>query len=105
MRLCGAVSEKCLVIGSSAYHRPGLLKDEEITPDFCSSGVVLCVENVTTVSDCIAAANKLEGEFFWKLSCLFFLICTFSAADHRVTFGVHNSDTFDSFAVDFVSAS
>ncbi|ELU06760.1 hypothetical protein CAPTEDRAFT_221626 [Capitella teleta] len=82
MKLCGAVSEKCLVIGNAAYHRPGLLKNEEITPSFKSSGVIMQMENVNTVSDIIASAKKLED------------------VDHHVGIGANNSESCDTFLAD-----
>ncbi|XP_071169683.1 enolase 4-like [Mytilus edulis] len=39
MRLCDRISDRCLVIGSQTYHRPGLLKDKQLTENFKSSGI------------------------------------------------------------------
>lgn len=62
MRLCGSLSEKCLILGNAVYHRPGLLKDEEIVPTFKSSGIILQMENMNTVTDVITVAKKFEGK-------------------------------------------
>ena len=61
MRLCDKISDKCIVIGGRAYQRPGLLKDEELTENFQSSGVVFQLEQINTVSDILICVKKMEG--------------------------------------------
>jgi hypothetical protein len=63
MALCEKISEKCYILGEKVWHRPGLLKDEEITENFTSSGVVYKLEQMNTVSDVIKCAKKMEGMF------------------------------------------
>lgn len=60
MALCEKISEKCYILGEKVWHRPGLLKDEEITENFTSSGVVYKLEQMNTVSDVIKCAKKME---------------------------------------------
>lgn len=63
MALCEKISEKCYILGEKAWHRPGLLKDEEVTENFKSSGVVYKLEQMNTVSDVLKCAKKMEGKF------------------------------------------
>ncbi|XP_060572158.1 enolase 4-like isoform X2 [Ruditapes philippinarum] len=60
MALCEKISEKCYILGDKVWHRPGLLKDEEITENFTSSGVIYKLEQMNTVSDVIKCAKKME---------------------------------------------
>ena len=62
MKLCEKISDKCLVVGDTVYHRPGLLKNEPITEDFNTSAILLKLEPMTTVTDLIQVAKKMEGE-------------------------------------------
>ncbi|XP_076104716.1 enolase 4-like isoform X2 [Mytilus galloprovincialis] len=62
MRLCDRISDRCLVIGSRAYHRPGLLKDEELTENFKSSGIAFKLEQLNTVSDVLTCVKKMEED-------------------------------------------
>ena len=62
MRLCESISEKCYVIGDVVHHRPGLLKEEEIAPDFKTSGVVLRMEHMNSVTDILATSKKMAGK-------------------------------------------
>lgn len=61
MALCEKISERCYILGDQVWHRPGLLKDEELTDSFRSSGVVYRLEQMNTVSDIIHCAKKMEG--------------------------------------------
>lgn len=61
MRLCDKISDKCFVIGGRAYQRPGLLKDEELTENFRSSGIAFKLEQINTVSDILTCIRKMEG--------------------------------------------
>ncbi|KAL4229879.1 Enolase [Mactra antiquata] len=60
MMLCERLSEKLYIIGDNVWHRPGLLKDEELQESFKSSGVVFKLESMNTVSDIITCAKKME---------------------------------------------
>lgn len=60
MTLCEKISEKCYILGDQVWHRPGLLKDEQLTDTFKSSGVVYRLEQMNTVSDVIQCAKKME---------------------------------------------
>jgi hypothetical protein len=66
MRLCDKISDRCFVIGSRAYHRPGLLKDEELTENFKSSGIEFKLEQINTVSDILSCVKKMEGKCMYK---------------------------------------
>ncbi|XP_033756350.1 enolase 4-like isoform X3 [Pecten maximus] len=83
MRLSDRISDQCFVVGSQAYARPGLLKDEELTPDFVSSGIVLALDRLNTVSDTIHVAKKLQD------------------ADNQVIVSCCNGETADTFLADF----
>ena len=61
MKLCERITDRALVVGDMAHSRPGRLKDEEVKEDFKSSGVVLRMEMMTTVTDLLAASKKMEG--------------------------------------------
>lgn len=61
MRLCDKISDRCLVIGNHAYPRPGLLLEEELTEEFKTSGIVLKLDQLNTVSDILDCAKKMEG--------------------------------------------
>ena len=61
MKLCEKVSSRCLVVGDAVYHRPGLLKDEPISEEFKTSGIVLRVEPLTTVTHLSQVAKKMQG--------------------------------------------
>ena len=61
MNLCEKISETTYIIGDVVYHRPGLLKDEDIVDDFKTSGVVLKLENVNTITDVMSATKKMTG--------------------------------------------
>lgn len=63
MKLCERVSDQCLVIGDAAYHRPGLLKNEEIADDFKTSGIVLKCEQINTIADMLEVTKKMEGKY------------------------------------------
>ena len=63
MKLCERVSEQCLVVGDTALHRPGLLKDEDLPEDFKTSGVVVRLEQITSVSDVLQVTKKMEGKY------------------------------------------
>lgn len=60
MSLCERISERCYVMGRRVYHRPGLLKDEELFETFKTSGVVYNMEQMNTVSDMMDCAKKME---------------------------------------------
>ncbi|XP_053400726.1 enolase 4-like [Mercenaria mercenaria] len=60
MALCEKISEKCYILGEKVWHRPGLLKDEELSETFKSSGVVYKLEQMNTVSDVLQCAKKME---------------------------------------------
>lgn len=60
MSLCERISERCYILGSRAYHRPGLLKDEELIDSFKTSGVVYKLEQMNTVTDLLDCAKKME---------------------------------------------
>ena len=71
MSLCERISEHCYIMGSRAYHRPGLLKDEELTDSFKTSGVVYRLEQMNSVTDLLDCAKKMEGSISkanWLLS-------------------------------------
>ena len=61
MRLCESVSDRCLVTGDVVHHRPGLLRQEEMSRDFRTSATVLRLEHINSVSDLMDAAQKMEG--------------------------------------------
>ncbi|XP_046576097.1 enolase 4-like isoform X1 [Haliotis rubra] len=60
MRLCDRISVAGYIIGDYGYHRPGLLKHEELDEDYQTSGIILRWEQMNTLSDVIAVANKME---------------------------------------------
>lgn len=60
MRLCEGISDNSYVIGGHAYSRPGILKDEELTEDFKSSGIVLKMEQLNTLTDILQCTKKME---------------------------------------------
>lgn len=60
MSLCERVSERCYVMGDHVWHRPGLLKDEQLTELFKTSGVVYRLEQLNTITDILEAACKME---------------------------------------------
>ena len=61
MSLCERLSERCYIIGDNVWHRPGLLKTEELTENFKTSGIVYRLENLTTITDLMECAKKMEG--------------------------------------------
>ena len=61
MKLCEKVSERCMIVGASVFHRPGLLKDEQLPDDFKTSAVLLRPEPMTTVTDLIRVTKMMEG--------------------------------------------
>ena len=63
MKVCEKVSEKCLVVGNTVYQRPGLLKQEVITEEFCTSAISLKFEQMTTITDLIHVAKKMERKW------------------------------------------
>ncbi|CAG2238619.1 ENO [Mytilus edulis] len=71
MRLCDRISDRCLVIGSQAYHRPGLLKDEQLTENFKSSGIAFKLEQLNTVSDILTCVKKMEVGSAYSLNNAF----------------------------------
>lgn len=83
MRLCDRISDRCLVIGSRAYHRPGLLKDEELTDKFKSSGITFKLEQTNTVSDILTCVKKMEE------------------ADNEIVMSSCQGETTDTFLADF----
>lgn len=60
MRLCDRVSDKCYVIGNHTYPRPGLLLEEELTEEFKTSGTVLKLDQINTITDILESAKKME---------------------------------------------
>lgn len=83
MRLCDRISDRCLVIGSRAYHRPGLLKDEELTDNFKSSGIAFKLEQLNTVSDILICVKKMEED------------------DNQIVMASCQGETTDTFLADF----
>ncbi|VDI69117.1 enolase [Mytilus galloprovincialis] len=83
MRLCDRISDRCLVIGSQAYHRPGLLKDEELTENFKSSGIAFKLEQLNTVSDILTCVKKMEED------------------DNQIIISSCQGETTDTFLADF----
>lgn len=61
MRLCDRISDRCYVMGNHTYPRTALLLEEELTDEFKTSGVVLKLDQLNTVSDIIDCAKKMEG--------------------------------------------
>ncbi|KAL5022807.1 hypothetical protein ScPMuIL_001962 [Solemya velum] len=62
MRLCDQISDRCYIVGSNVYHRPGLLKDETLTEQFKTSGIAFKLEQMNTVSDIIECCKKMEED-------------------------------------------
>lgn len=60
MRLCDRVSDECYVIGNHTYPRPGLLLEEELTEEFKTSGTVLKLDQINTITDILESAKKME---------------------------------------------
>lgn len=83
MRLCDKISDKCFVIGGRAYQRPGLLKDEELTENFRSSGIAFKLEQINTVSDILTCIRKMEE------------------ADNQIVMSTCQGETTDTFITDF----
>lgn len=67
MRLCDRVSDKCYVIGNHTYPRPGLLLEEELTEEFKTSGTVLKLDQINTITDILESAKKMEGRCLIKI--------------------------------------
>lgn len=82
MQLCERISEQCYVMGDAVYHRPGLLKNEELTPAFKTSAILLRVEQMNTVSDVMIAAKKMQD------------------ADNQIVIGTSQGETNSSLVVD-----
>ena len=57
MKLCERVSQNCLVIGDSVYHRPGVLKSETLSPTFKTSAIVLRATKVETIYNSESTLN------------------------------------------------
>jgi len=70
MMLCERLSEKCYILGDNVWHRPGLLKSEELTEDFKSSGNIYKLEQLNTITDILECAKKMEGKYK-RTRCLF----------------------------------
>ncbi|CAG2254761.1 ENO [Mytilus edulis] len=83
MRLCDRISDRCLVVGSQAYHRPGLLKDEQLTENFKSSGIAFKLEQLNTVSDILTCVKKMEED------------------DNQIIISSCQGETTDTFLADF----
>lgn len=66
MRLCDRVSDKCYVIGNT-YPRSGLLLEEELTEEFKTSGTVLKLDQINTITDILESAKKMEGGCLIKI--------------------------------------
>ena len=62
LKLCERVSEKCYVVGDAVYHRPGLLKDEELSESLKTSAICVKLEQVNTISDVLTVCKKMEGK-------------------------------------------
>lgn len=62
--LCEKVSQHCLIMGDFVVHRPGLLKDEELSEGVSTSAAIMRLEQVTSVSDVLAAAARLQSSPF-----------------------------------------
>ncbi|KAL3864520.1 hypothetical protein ACJMK2_006194 [Sinanodonta woodiana] len=60
MNLCEKISERCFIIGSQVYQRPGKLREEELTENFRTSGIVLKLEQMNTITDIMACSKKME---------------------------------------------
>lgn len=82
MKLCEQLTDKCYVMGDAAYHRPGRLKDEELTDDFKTSGIVLKLEQMNTVSDVLKVIKKMED------------------ADNQIIIGASSAETSDTLLAD-----
>ncbi len=61
MKLCERVSDRCYVMGDAVYHRPGKLIQEELHDDFKTSGILLKLEQMNTITDVLNVAHKMEG--------------------------------------------
>ena len=61
MKLCERVSEQCLIVGDFVYHRPGLLRNETLPDTFKTSGVVLTMQQMNTVTDMVETCTKMKG--------------------------------------------
>jgi hypothetical protein len=48
-------------MGNHTYPRTALLLEEELTDEFKTSGIVLKIDQLNTVSDIIDCAKKMEG--------------------------------------------
>ncbi|XP_064630130.1 enolase 4-like isoform X2 [Lineus longissimus] len=60
MKICEKVSERCLIIGDYVFHRPGLLKDDELPVDFQTSAIIVRMESMTSVSHLIELTKKMQ---------------------------------------------
>lgn len=78
MTLAEAVSPRCYIVGDYVYHRPGRLRDEELSLDFRTSAVVLYLQQVTTVTDILTCVQKMTGGLcsviFHLLTLIHFLL-------------------------------
>ncbi|XP_061194453.1 enolase 4-like isoform X1 [Saccostrea echinata] len=60
MRLCERISDQCYVMGNHTYPRPAKLLEEELTEEFKTSGIILKMDQLNTVTDVLDCAKKME---------------------------------------------
>nr|KAG5686404.1 hypothetical protein BaRGS_023704 [Batillaria attramentaria] len=61
MRLCDRITEWCFVAGDRIFNRPGVLMYEQLPEQMMTGATVLAMENMTTLSDMMGCARKMEG--------------------------------------------
>lgn len=84
IRLCEKLSEKCYIIGNHVYPRTERFVQEGFD-GVKSSAVVLKLQQMTTISDVIDAAKRLEGEDVESvISCVQGESCDTTVADLAV---------------------
>ncbi|XP_005113497.2 enolase 4, partial [Aplysia californica] len=83
MKLCERVSEVTYIVGDHFYVRPGLLNQTEIPSPVRTSGIVMYLEKITSVSDIYTCANKLRD------------------LSNEIILSTTQGDTTDTFIVDF----
>lgn len=82
MKLCERVSECTYIVGDHFYVRPGCLNQTEIPSPVRTSGIVMYLEKMTSVSDIYTCATKLKD------------------LKNEILISTNQADTTDTFIVD-----
>ncbi|KAK7458963.1 hypothetical protein BaRGS_00039047 [Batillaria attramentaria] len=82
MRLCDRITEWCFVAGDRIFNRPGVLMYEQLPEQMMTGATVLAMENMTTLSDMMGCARKME------------------AAGNQIILSARSGETQDDFLAD-----